>query len=157
MIEKGDDRVALADRLAEDLKQAMRDKDKVRLSVLRLVKAAIRNAEIDRRVTLQEEEIIGVLRKEVKQRKESLLAIEGAGRDDLVAELHGEIKILEEYLPQSLTDEQVQAIVRDAVQEVGAKSKADMGKVMPVVMKKIAGQAEGRTVNRIVQEVLSNL
>lgn len=149
--------MTLADRLAEDLKQAMRDKDKVRLSVLRLVKAAVRNAEIDRRVTLGEEEIIGVLRREVKQRKESLLAIEGAGRDDLVAELNEEISILEEYLPQSLTDEQIQAIVRDVVQEVGAVSKADMGKVMPVVMKKISGQAEGRTVNRIVQEVLSTL
>ncbi len=149
--------MTLADRLAEDLKQAMRDKDKVRLSVLRLVKAAVRNAEIDRRVTLGEEEIIGVLRREVKQRKESLLAIEGVGRDDLVAELNEEISILEEYLPQSLTDEQIQAIVRDVVQEVGAVSKADMGKVMPVVMKKISGQAEGRTVNRIVQEVLSTL
>lgn len=149
--------MTLADHLAEDLKQAMRDKDKVRLSVLRLVKAAVRNAEIDRRVTLGEEEIIGVLRREVKQRKESLLAIEGAGRDDLVAELNEEISILEEYLPQSLTDEQIQAIIRDVVQEVGAVSKADMGKVMPVVMKKISGQAEGRTVNRIVQEVLSTL
>ncbi len=149
--------MTLADRLAEDLKQAMRDKDKVRLSVLRLVKAAVRNTEIDRRVTLGEEEIIGVLRREVKQRKESLLAIEGAGRDDLVAELNEEISILEEYLPQSLTDEQIQAIIRDVVQEVGAVSKADMGKVMPVVMKKISGQAEGRTVNRIVQEVLSTL
>ncbi len=149
--------MTLADRLAEDLKQAMRDKDKVRLSVLRLVKAAVRNAEIDRRVTLGEEEIIGVLRREVKQRKESLLAIEGAGRDDLVAELNEEISILEEYLPQSLTEEQIQAIVRDVVQEVGAVSKADMGKVMPVVMKQIGGQAEGRTVNRIVQEVLSTL
>ena len=149
--------MTLADRLAEDLKQAMRDKDKIRLSVLRLVKAAVRNAEIDRRVTLGEEEIIGVLRREVKQRKESLLAIEGAGRDDLVAELNEEISILEEYLPQSLTEEQIQAIVRDVVQEVGAVSKADMGKVMPVVMKKIGGQAEGRTVNRIVQEVLSTL
>ena len=149
--------MTLADHLDEDLKQAMRDKDKVRLSVLRLVKAAVRNAEIDRRVTLGEEEIIGVLRREVKQRKESLLAIEGAGRDDLVAELNEEISILEEYLPQSLTEEQIQAIVRDVVQEVGAVSKADMGKVMPVVMKKISGQAEGRTVNRIVQEVLSTL
>ena len=149
--------MTLADHLAEDLKQAMRDKDKVRLSVLRLVKAAVRNAEIDRRVTLGEEEIIGVLRREVKQRKESLLAIEGVGRDDLVAELNEEISILEEYLPQSLTDEQIQAIIRDVVQEVGAVSKADMGKVMPVVMKKISGQAEGRTVNRIVQEVLSTL
>ncbi len=149
--------MTLADRLAEDLKQAMRDKDKIRLSVLRLVKAAVRNAEIDRRVTLGEEEIIGVLRREVKQRKESLLAIEGAGRDDLVAELNEEISILEEYLPQSLTEEQIQAIVRDVVQEVGAVSKADMGKVMPVVMKQIGGQAEGRTVNRIVQEVLSTL
>ena len=149
--------MTLADHLAEDLKQAMRDKDKVRLSVLRLVKAAVRNAEIDRRVTLGEEEIIGVLRREVKQRKESLLAIEGAGRDDLVAELNEEISILEEYLPQSLTEEQIQAIVRDVVQEVGAVSKADMGKVMPVVMKQIGGQAEGRTVNRIVQEVLSTL
>ena len=149
--------MTLADRLAEDMKQAMRSKDKVRLSVLRLVKSAIKNAEIDKRITLGEEEIISVLRKELKQRKESLLAIEGAGRDDLVAALNEETQILETYLPQSLREEQIEQLVREAVQEVGAASKADMGKVMPVVMKKIGGQAEGRIVNRIVQEVLSSL
>ena len=149
--------MTLADRLAQDLIQAMKSKDKMRLSVLRLVKAAIRNAEIDKRVTLGEEEIVGVLRKEVKQRKESLLAIEGAGRDDLVQELNEEIRILEDYLPQSLNETQIEGIVREAVRETGAVSKADMGKVMPVVMKRIGGQAEGRTVNRIVQEVLSSL
>ena len=149
--------MTLADRLAEDMKQAMRSKDKVRLSVLRLVKSAIKNAEIDKRITLGEEEIISVLRKELKQRKESLLAIEGAGRDDLVAALNEETQILETYLPQSLREEQIEQLVREAVQEVGAVSKADMGKVMPVVMKKIGGQAEGRIVNRIVQEVLSSL
>jgi uncharacterized protein YqeY len=149
--------VTLADRLAEDMKQAMRSKDKVRLSVLRLVKSAIKNAEIDKRITLGEEEIIGVLRKELKQRKESLLAIEGAGRDDLIAALNEEMQILETYLPQPLREEQIEQLVREAVQEVGAVSKADMGKVMPVVMKKIGGQAEGRIVNRIVQEVLSSL
>ena len=149
--------MTLADRLAEDMKQAMRSKDKVRLSVLRLVKSAIKNAEIDKRITLGEEEIISVLRKELKQRKESLLAIEGAGRDDLIAALNEEMQILETYLPQSLSEEQIEQLVREAVQEVGAVSKADMGKVMPVVMKKIGGQAEGRIVNRIVQEVLSSL
>ncbi len=149
--------MTLADRLAEDMKQAMRSKDKVRLSVLRLVKSAIKNAEIDKRITLGDEEIIGVLRKELKQRKESLLAIEGAGRDDLIAALNEETQILETYLPQSLREEQIEQLVREAVQEVGAVSKADMGKVMPVVMKKIGGQAEGRIVNRIVQEVLSSL
>ena len=149
--------MTLADRLAEDMKQAMRSKDKVRLSVLRLVKSAIKNAEIDKRITLGEEEIISVLRKELKQRKESLLAIEGAGRDDLIAALNEEMQILETYLPQSLREEQIEQLVREAVQEVGAISKADMGKVMPVVMKKIGGQAEGRIVNRIVQEVLSSL
>ena len=149
--------MTLADRLAEDMKQAMRSKDKVRLSVLRLVKSAIKNAEIDKRITLGEEEIISVLRKELKQRKESLLAIEGAGRDDLIAALNEEMQILETYLPQSLREEQIEQLVREAVQEVGAVSKADMGKVMPVVMKKVGGQAEGRLVNRIVQEVLSSL
>lgn len=149
--------MTLADRLAEDMKQAMRSKDKVRLSVLRLVKSAIKNAEIDKRITLGEEEIISVLRKELKQRKESLLAIEGAGRDDLIAALNEETQILETYLPQSLREEQIEQLVREAVQEVGAVSKADMGKVMPVVMKKIGGQADGRIVNRIVQEVLSSL
>ena len=149
--------MTLADRLAEDMKQAMRSKDKVRLSVLRLVKSAIKNAEIDKRITLGEEEIISVLRKELKQRKESLLAIEGAGRDDLIAALNEEMQILETYLPQPLREEQIEQLVREAVLEVGAVSKADMGKVMPVVMKKIGGQADGRIVNRIVQEVLSSL
>lgn len=149
--------MALAERLAEDMKQAMRSKDKMRLSVLRLVKAAIRNTEIDKKITLGDEEIVGILRKEVKQRKETMATIETSGRDDLIEELKLELEILGEYLPAEMDEAQIELLVQEVIREVGATSKADLGKVMPVVMKRIGGQAEGRTINRIVQQVLGNL
>lgn len=149
--------MALAERLAEDMKQAMRSKDKMRLSVLRLVKAAIRNTEIDKKITLGDEEIVGILRKEVKQRKETMTTIEGSGRDDLIEELKLELEILGEYLPAEMDEAQIELLVQEVIRKVGATSKADLGKVMPVVMKRIGGQAEGRTINRIVQQVLGNL
>ena len=143
------------DRLSDDLLQAMRDKDKVRLSVLRMVKAAVRNAEIDSHHTLSDEEVLGVFRKEVKQRKDTLASVAGTDRTDVVAEVEAELAVLQEYLPASLTDAEIESIVAEAVLQVGATSKADMGKVMPLVMSRIAGRADGKTVSSIVQGVLS--
>ncbi len=144
------------DRLSDDLLQAMRDKNKVRLSVLRMVKAAVRNAEIDSHHTLSDEEVLGVIKKEVKQRRDTLVSVAGTDRTDVVQEVEAELAVLQEYLPAELSPTEIEAIVAEVVRETGATSKADMGKVMPLVMSKIAGRADGRIVSRIVQDNLSS-
>lgn len=147
--------MTLGERIAQDLVQAMKDKDKVRLSVLRMVKSAVRNAEIDAHRTLTDDEVLAVLRKEVKQRRETIATLEGSGRAELIADAQAEIAILSSYLPTALSDDEVRAIIRDVATEIGASTKADMGRLMPAVMKKVGASAEGRTVSRLVQEFLA--
>ena len=149
--------VGVYNRLSDDLVKAMRDKDKIRLSVLRMVKAAVRNQEIDSHKTLTDEEVLSVFRKEVKQRRDTLASVAGKDRSDIVEEVKAELAILEEYLPVALTEAQIEEIVVKVVQEVGATSKADMGKVMPLVMANVAGRAEGKVINTIVMRTLSAL
>ena len=144
-------------RLSDDLVKAMRDKDKIRLSVLRMVKAAVRNQEIDSHKTLTDEEVLSVFRKEVKQRRDTLASVAGKDRSDIVEEVKAELAILEAYLPVAITEAQIEEIVVKVVQEVGATSKADMGKVMPLVMANVAGRAEGKIINTIVMRTLSAL
>lgn len=145
----------LSERLNEDMKQAMRSQDKFKLSVIRMVRSAIKNIEIDQRRTLDDNEVLEVLSREIKQRKDSLQEFSKAGRDDLTENLQAEIAILMEYLPQQLTEEEVKAIVQQTIQEVGASSKADMGKVMGALMPKVKGLADGKIVNQYVQQLLS--
>ena len=145
----------LAERLSEDLKQAMKGKDKLRLSVIRMVRAAIKNAEIEKRRELSEDEILDVLSREVKQRQESLQEFEKAGRQDLSQQVQQEIQILRQYLPEPLDDQALQELVQEAIQEVGAVSKRDLGKVMSVLMPKIKGRADGKKVNQMVQQQLN--
>jgi uncharacterized protein YqeY len=147
--------MGLADRLVEDMKQAMKDKDKTRLSVIRMVRNAIKNAEIEAKRTLAEDEIIAVLQRELKQRRESLQAFETAGRTELADEVNQEIAVLMEYLPEPLSEEELRRIVRDTITEVGAAKKSDMGKVMAALMPKVKGRADGRKVNQMVQQLLS--
>jgi uncharacterized protein len=146
--------VSLTEQLAEDMKQAMKSKDKVRLSVIRMVRTAIKNAEIDQQKTLSDDEVLAVLNKELKQRRDSLEAFEGAGRSDLIEEVKAEIDVLVGYLPKQLTEEELKSIVQDTIQEVGASSKADMGKVMAALMPKVRGRADGKLVNQLVQQLL---
>jgi hypothetical protein len=146
--------MSLSERLNEDMKQAMRSQDKFRLSVIRMVRSAIKNAEIERRTTLDDSAVLDILNRELKQRKESLLEFEKAGRTDLVDQMNAEIAILQEYLPQQLTEDEIKEIVQAAIQETGASSKADMGKLMGVLMPKVKGRADGKVVNRIAQELL---
>lgn len=147
----------LSERLAEDLKQAMKGRDKVRLSVLRMVKSAMQNAAIEARRDLTEDEILAVVRREVKQRNDTLATIAGGGREEAEREIHAEIAILEEYLPAQLGEEELRRLILRVVRETGAASKADMGKVMPLAMKEVGGRADGKTVNRLVQEVLQDV
>ncbi|WP_248926665.1 GatB/YqeY domain-containing protein [Paenibacillus hamazuiensis] len=147
--------MSLSERLNEDMKQAMKSQDKFKLSVIRMVRAAIKNIEIDQRKTLDDNEVLDVLNREIKQRRDSLQEFEKAGRADLAENLQAELAILSEYMPQQLTDEEVKAIVEQTIQEVGASSKADMGKVMGALMPKVKGRADGKLVNQLVQQSLS--
>jgi len=144
----------LAERLNEDMKQAMKDGNKFRLSTIRLVRAAIKNQEIELRRPLDDNETLSVLSRELKQRRDSLLEFKNAGREDLVSNVSAEIEIISEYLPKQLNEEEIKAIVVQTMQETGASSKADMGKLMGALMPKVKGVADGKVVNGIVQQLL---
>lgn len=144
----------IMERLTQDMKTAMKNKDKTRLSVIRMVRSSMKNEEIKLQRNLTEEDALGILSRELKQQKDSLQEFEQAGRDDLAAKAKAEIAILEDYLPEPLTEEEIQSIVREAIQKSGASSKADMGKVMKLVMPQVKGRADGKAVNRTVLELL---
>ncbi|MFD3447686.1 GatB/YqeY domain-containing protein [Microbacteriaceae bacterium 4G12] len=147
--------MSLLDRLNDDMKQAMKNKEKEKLSVIRMVKAAMQNESIKIQQALNEEEELTVLTREMKQRKDSLLEFEKAGRDDLVDKIKGEIAVLETYLPEQLSEEELTAIIQQVIAEVGATSKAQMGKVMGAVIPKVKGKADGSLVNKLVSQLLS--
>jgi uncharacterized protein len=147
--------MSLLDTLNQDMKQAMKNKEKQKLSVIRMLKASLQNEAIKHGHELNEEEELTVLAREMKQRKDSLQEFEKAGREDLVAGLQDEIAILTPYLPKQLSEEEIQEIVAQTISETGAASKADMGKVMGALMPKVKGKADGGLVNRIVQQQLS--
>lgn len=144
----------LAERLNEDMKQAMKDGAKFRLSTIRLVRAAIKNQEIELRRPLDDSDTLSILSRELKQRRDSLLEFKNAGREDLVSNVSAEIEIISEYLPKQLNEEEIKAIVVQTMQETGASSKADMGKLMGALMPKVKGVADGKLVNGIVQQLL---
>ncbi|BCU82424.1 hypothetical protein JIR001_22070 [Polycladomyces abyssicola] len=148
-------KVSLLERLNQDMKTAMKNKEKTKLSVIRMLRSEIKNEEIQRQHTLSDEEVIEVLMRELKKRKDALQQFEEAGRDDLVQQLREEITVIEPYLPEQLSEEELRELVREVVQEIGASSKADMGKVMKAIMPRVKGRADGKLVNRLVQEVLS--
>ncbi|MYL46621.1 GatB/YqeY domain-containing protein [Virgibacillus halodenitrificans] len=148
--------MTLLEQLNQDMKQAMKNKDKETLSVIRMVKASLQNESIKLgKDFLTEDEELTILSREVKQRKDSLQEFKSAGRDDLVEKLEREINILQEYMPKQLTTEELEAIVQSTIQEVNATSKKDMGKVMSAVMPKVKGKADGSQINEIVQKQLN--
>ncbi|MFX3623785.1 MAG: GatB/YqeY domain-containing protein [Ectobacillus sp.] len=147
--------MSLLDRLNDDMKQAMKSKEKERLAVIRMVKAALKNEEIKLQRALTEEEELTVLTREVKQRKDSLLEFEKAGRTDLVDKIKGELAVLEVYLPKQLSEEELTALIQQAIADTGAASKADMGKVMGAIMPKVKGKADGSLVNKLVSQLLA--
>ncbi len=146
----------LKQKLSDDLKQAMRSRDEVRRSVIRLVMAAIKNAEIARQATLEDADILGIIAKEVRQRHESIESFKQGNRQDLVAQEEAELAILNEYLPQQLTREEIIAEARQVIEEVGAQGLGDKGKVMPKLIAKLKGKADGREINTVVTELLSS-
>lgn len=145
----------ILDQLNQDMKEAMRNKEKQRLSVIRSVKSSVQNEQINKGSELTEDEILTVLNREMKQRKESLHEFEQADREDLVDKTNAEIKILTSYMPSQLSDNELRQIVNDTIKETGAASKSDMGKVMGALMPKVKGRADGSKVKQFVQESLS--
>ncbi|HEX6636444.1 MAG TPA: GatB/YqeY domain-containing protein [Steroidobacteraceae bacterium] len=134
--------MTLKERINEDMKTAMRSGEKDRLAVIRLLQAAIKQREVDERITLDDTQITAVLEKMIKQRKESVVAFEKGGRADLVAKENAEIAVLQPYLPAQLSEAELDTLIAEAISSTGAASIKDMGKVMGVVKSKAAGKAD---------------
>ncbi|MCM3412573.1 GatB/YqeY domain-containing protein [Metabacillus litoralis] len=148
--------MSLLDHLNQDMKQAMKNKEKEKLVVIRMVKAALQNEAIKLgNNELSAEEELTVLSRELKQRKDSLQEFKNADRLDLVEKTQAEIDVLVKYMPEQLSEEEVAEIVKQTISEVNATSKADMGKVMGALMPKVKGKADGSLVNKLVQQHLS--
>lgn len=150
----------MLDQLASDIKDAMRAKDKVRLRTLRSLRAALQKKQIaardgaDDESELSEQEVLTVIRKEAKQRKESIEQFKEGGREDLVAKEQEELEVLDEYLPDPLSDEELHRIIDGIIADTGAESMADMGRVMGPAMGKLRGQVDGGRVQQIVKSKL---
>jgi uncharacterized protein YqeY len=149
--------MALADDIKSDMGQALKAGDKPRLSVLRLLISAISYAEIDKQKKLDDSDVIDVLSKEAKKRKESIEAFEKGNRQDLVDKEKAELAIIAQYMPQQMSRDEIIAIVQKAINETGVKTPAEKGKVMGKVIPLTKGRAEGKEVNDIVTELLSKL
>ena len=147
--------MALKEKLAQDLKDAMRDKDAIRKNVVQLVRSSVLQVEKDNKITLDDDGILDVIAKQLKQRRDSLPDYEKSGREDLISQLKTEMAILMEYLPAQLTHEELEVIVKEAVTATGATSMKDMGKVMAAVMPKTKGRADGKEINTIVRNLLN--
>ena len=146
--------MALKDQLMDDLKSAMKDKDTIRKNVVQLIRSGVLQFEKDNKVTLDDDGVLDVIAKQLKQRRDSLPEYEKSGRDDLIAQLKREMELLMEYLPAQLSADELRAIVKEAIETTGAASVKDMGKVMAAVMPKTKGRADGKEINAIARELL---
>ena len=147
--------MSLKDQITEDMKTAMRAKDSERLGTIRLLQAAMKQKEVDERITLDDAGVVAIVDKLIKQRKDSIAAFEGAGRQDLADKEKAEMAVLQVYLPARLSAEEVAAEVRAIVAEIGAKGPGDMGKVMGAVKAKLAGKADMGGVSSAVKAALA--
>jgi uncharacterized protein len=147
--------MTLQEKIQSHIAEAMRNKDPLRLSVLRMMKSAVKNKEIEKMKPLEEGECIAVLNTLVKQRKDSVEQFRNGGREELAQKEEAEIKIIEEYLPAAASDDEILAAVAEAIQETGAASMKDMGKVMKATMGHLAGKTvDGSRVSQLVKEKL---
>ena len=145
----------LKEKLLEDLKDCMKKKNVTRKNVIQMVRAAILQVEKDKKVTLEDNQIIDVIAKESKKRKDSLEDYEKSGREDLINEIKEEIEILSEYLPKQLSIEEVEKIVKEIITTEGLTSIKDMGKIMKIAKEKIGAASDGKTINEVVKKLLS--
>ena len=146
--------MSLLEQLTSDMKEAMKAKDKVTLGVVRMVKSSVSNEQIKLGHDLTADEELAVLSREMKQRVEEMESYKDADRADLAEEIQGQIDVLKRYMPAQMSEEEVVAIVKETIAEVGASSKADLGKVMGALMPKVKGKADGKLVNTTVQSLL---
>ncbi|WP_404329323.1 GatB/YqeY domain-containing protein [Mesobacillus maritimus] len=148
--------MSLLERLNKDIIQAMKNKEKDKLTTFRMLKSSLQNEAIKLgKQELSEEEELTVLSREMKQRKDSLQEFDKAGRDDLVEKLRMELSYVKAYMPKQLSEEELMTIISETIAVIGASSKADMGKVMAALMPKVKGKADGSLVNKLVQQHLS--
>ena len=145
----------MKERILKDMVSAMKSQDKLRLSVLRMVKGAIQLEEINKKSELTDEEVIGVLSKQIKTRKESIVEFEKGNRLDLIEQTNKEISILNEYMPAQLSEEEVNKIIDDAFSKVNPTSQSDMGKIMGIITPLLKGKADMSSVSKKVKEKLS--
>ena len=150
-----DTTMLLKDRITDDMKAAMRARDSQRLSAIRLLLAAIKQREVDERITLDDAQVVAIVDKQIKQRKDSIAAFQSAGRYDLVDKESAEQRVLEAYLPQRLSSDEITTAVARIVAAVGASGPADMGKVMAAVKTELAGKADMGFVSAAVKSALS--
>lgn len=147
----------MKEQLLQDLKDAMKEKDIIKKNTITMLRAAILQVEKDNQTVLSDDEIAGIVAKEVKKRKDSIADYEKADREDIIQDLNQEIEILSKYLPKQLTVEEIHTLVEESIELVGATSPRDMGKVMQDLRPKTAGKADGKIVSEIVKEKLANL
>jgi hypothetical protein len=146
--------MSLKAKLLEDMKAAMKEKDSVRKNAIQMIRAAILQVEKDQKIELDDEGVIEVIAKEYKKRNDALSEIEKSDRQDLIDDLKREISILQAYLPEQLSDEELEKIVAEVILEVGASSMKDMGKVMGAVIPKVKGRADNGRISAIAKEKL---
>ena len=146
--------MSLKQKLQEDLKSSMKNKDAIKKSVITLIRSSIKQYEVDNRDELQDDEIVDLIAKQLKQTRDSREEFAKAGRDDLVSKAEAEIEVLKEYLPQQLSEEELNEIVISTISEVGATSTKDMKKIMTSIMTKVKGRADGKLINELVKKNL---
>jgi uncharacterized protein YqeY len=149
--------MSLKERLAEDLKDAIRQRDESRKNAIRMATWAIKNAEVAKGATLSDTDVLALIGREAKRGRESIAEFEKADRQDLVAKEKAELSVLQSYLPAQISRDEITQAAREVISEVGAGGPRDKGKVMPVLIGRLAGRAEGREINEVVTELLASL
>ncbi|MDQ0204268.1 GatB/YqeY domain-containing protein [Pectinatus haikarae] len=147
--------MSIKDRLMADMKEAMKARQADRLTVIRSMRSAVRQAEIDGKTDLDDNGVISIISKELKMRHDSLTEFQKGGRADLVEKTEAEIAVIMPYLPKQLSEDELRALVKDAVEKTGASTAKDMGKVMKLIMPEVKGKADGKLVNDVVRELLN--
>lgn len=147
--------MSIKEKLMQDLKAAMKSHDKIKKDTITMVRAAIKQIEVDKRVDLSDEEVIDIISKQYKERVSSIDEFKRGGRDDLVAQTEEEIKIILEYLPKQLTDEEIEDIIKEAIERLSITDKKQIGELMKEVMPKVKGKADGKKVNSIASKYLN--
>lgn len=149
-----ENKMGLKEQIPEDIKNALRNKSTLELSVLRMLQSALKNKEIDKKEDLKDEDVISVVGAEIKKRRDAVKEFEKVNRPDAANQEKAEIDILMKYMPQQMNENEIRDLVKSAVKEAQAKTMKDIGKVMKVLMPKVKGKADGSVVNKIVRELL---